>query len=33
MNARALVNLPNFLTVLRIALTPLFLIMLFAETW
>lgn len=33
MDARSLVNLPNFLTVLRIALTPLFLIMLFAETW
>lgn len=28
-----IVNLPNFLTLLRIALTPLFLFMLFAETW
>jgi len=33
MRERNIVNLPNFLSVLRIALTPLFLIMLFAETW
>lgn len=33
MSKRDILNLPNFLTVLRIALTPLFLWMLFAETW
>ena len=33
MNTRELINWPNFLTVLRICLTPLFLSMLFAETW
>jgi CDP-diacylglycerol--glycerol-3-phosphate 3-phosphatidyltransferase len=33
MTERNIVNLPNFLTFLRIALTPLFLFLLFAETW
>ena len=33
MISRKLINWPNFLTVLRICLTPLFLTMLFAETW
>ena len=33
MNTRELINWPNFLTVLRICLTPLFLLMLFADAW
>ena len=33
MDSQKIINLPNFLTVLRICLTPLFLTMLFAETW
>jgi CDP-diacylglycerol--glycerol-3-phosphate 3-phosphatidyltransferase len=33
MNRRELINWPNFLSVLRICLTPLFLVMLSAETW
>jgi CDP-diacylglycerol--glycerol-3-phosphate 3-phosphatidyltransferase len=33
MSARSIVNLPNFLTVLRIALTPVFVVMLSSETW
>ena len=33
MDSNKIINWPNFLTVLRICLTPLFLIMLFAETW
>ena len=33
MGKRDIVNLPNFLTLTRIGLTPLFLFMLFAETW
>jgi CDP-diacylglycerol--glycerol-3-phosphate 3-phosphatidyltransferase len=33
MKRREVVNLPNFLTALRIGLTPLFLLLLFAETW
>tara|TARA_Y100000588_G_scaffold385585_1_gene479254 strand:- start:2184 stop:2780 length:597 start_codon:yes stop_codon:yes gene_type:complete len=33
MNRREFINWPNFLSVLRICLTPLFLVMLSAETW
>jgi CDP-diacylglycerol--glycerol-3-phosphate 3-phosphatidyltransferase len=33
MDRREIVNLPNFLTVLRIGLTPLFLLLLFADAW
>ena len=33
MDSNKIINWPNFLTILRICLTPLFLIMLFAETW
>lgn len=33
MSERKVLNLPNVLSLLRIALTPLFLLMLFAETW
>lgn len=33
MDRREIVNLPNFLTVLRIGLTPLFLLFLFADAW
>jgi CDP-diacylglycerol---glycerol-3-phosphate 3-phosphatidyltransferase len=33
MSRNQIVNLPNFLSLLRIGLTPLFLLMLFAETW
>lgn len=33
MSKCTIANLPNFLTLLRIALTPLFLLLLFAETW
>jgi CDP-diacylglycerol--glycerol-3-phosphate 3-phosphatidyltransferase len=33
MNKRELINLPNFLSVLRICLTPLFVWLLFAEVW
>ena len=33
MDRREIINLPNFLTVLRIGLTPLFLLLLFADVW
>ena len=33
MDSQKIINLPNTLTVLRICLTPLFLTMIFAETW
>ena len=33
MDRREIVNLPNFLTVLRIGLTPLFLLLLFVDAW
>ena len=33
MTKSKIINLPNFLTLLRIALTPLFLFLLFAESW
>ena len=33
MTESKIINLPNFLTLLRIALTPLFLFLLFAESW
>lgn len=33
MNYRTLINWPNFLTIMRIGLTPLFVVMLLAEDW
>ena len=33
MDRREIFNLPNCLTALRIALTPIFLLLLFADTW
>ena len=33
MDRREIINLPNCLTVLRIGLTPIFLLLLFADTW